>query len=362
MEFTVGRTLRRRGKRWTFWGLVVLAGALVWLLGPRGGEVIGPVSVGALAVVAVWHGWRDLRDARRPFRLRIDEFGITLHDAELSWEQIDAAALWHYAAPNSESAAPAPRLMLWTAPGVTLPRRRDRTADARTRYTLVKCADLDQSVRELTAALAEHGGAHFETAPRAVRAPIPVAVEGPRPGVPGGERVFTADDGAGRRTATWALSALACSAVFGSLVLYLVLHPEQADYDAGTGIPVTVALLAAIVCWIQTASSHVRLRKPLRLRIGPSGIGMREVAGEESYFRWAQIATVTVGSHPSGLDPRPCLTVWPLPGAYGQEEPSLLVDGHRAYVLDRVDRLPGGAEAVVPVLRAFAGERYAGTA
>ncbi|MFI8183954.1 hypothetical protein ACIF70_26020 [Actinacidiphila glaucinigra] len=362
MEFTVERTLRRRGKRWTFWGLVVLAGALVWLIAPRDGEVLGPGFVGALAVVAVWRGWRDLRDARRPFRLRIDEFGITLQDAELSWEQIDAAALWHYAAPDSESAAPEQRLMLWTAQGVTLPRRRDRTADARTRYTLVKCADLDQSVRELTAALAEHGGAHFETAPRAVRAPIPVTVAGPELGVPGGEQTFTADEGAGRRMATWAVSALACSAVFGSLMLYLILRPEQADYDTGTGIPVTVALLTAIVCWIQAGSSYVRWRKPLRLRIGPTGIGMREVAGEESYFRWAQMATVTVGSHPRGLEPRPCLTVWPLPGNYGQDEPSHLVDGHRAYVLDRVDRLPGGAEAVVPVLRAYAGERYAGTA
>lgn len=109
MEFTVERTLRRRGKRWTFWGLGVLAGALVWLIAPRDGEVLGPGFVGALAVVAVWRGWRDLRDARRPFRLRIDEFGITLQDAELSWEQIDAAALWHYAAPDSESAAPEPQ-------------------------------------------------------------------------------------------------------------------------------------------------------------------------------------------------------------------------------------------------------------
>ncbi|SNT05819.1 hypothetical protein [Actinacidiphila glaucinigra] len=195
-----------------------------------------------------------------------------------------------------------------------------------------------------------------------MRAPIPVTVAGPGLRVPGGEQTFTADEGAGRRMATWAVSALACSAVSGSFMLYLIFHPEQADYEAGTGIPVTVALLAAIVCRIQAGSSYVRRRKPMRLRIGPAGIGMREVAGEESFFRWARIATVTVGSHPRGVEPRPCLTVWPLPGNYGEEQPDHLVDGHRAYVLERVDRLPGGAEAVVPVLRAYAGERYAGTA
>ncbi|MFE0629257.1 hypothetical protein ACFW3D_20145 [Streptomyces sp. NPDC058864] len=362
MEFTVERTLGRRGRRWTAWGLVALTGAVVWLLGSRSGELAGPGCVGGLAVVAVGRGVRDLRRVRRPFRLRIDGFGITLHDAELSWEQIDAAALWHESAADSDTAPPEPRLMLWTAPGVTLPRRQDRTWDGRNRYTLVNCADLDQSVPQLTAALAEHGGARFETAPRAVRPPIPVTVEGPELGVPGGERIFTADEGAGRRTAAWTVSALACTAVFASLTLYLFLRPEQIDYEAGTGIPVTVTMLAALVCWIQVHSSYVRWRKPLRLRIGATGIGMREVAGEERYFRWSQIATVSVGGQSHGLDPRPCLTVWPLPGTHTHDHPSHLSDGHRAYVLDRLDRLPGGAAAVVPVLRAYAGERYAGTA
>ncbi|MFD3454763.1 hypothetical protein ACFWVC_21620 [Streptomyces sp. NPDC058691] len=361
MEFTVERSLRRRGTWWMGWGLVALTGALVWLIGSLGGDVSGPAGVAAVSAWAVWHGWRELHKARRPFRLRIDRYGITLHDAALSWEQIDAVALWH-AAVDSDTTPPAPRLVLWTAPGVMLPRKQERTYDGRNRYTLVDCADLDQGVPQLTAALADHAGARFETAPRAVRLPIPVTVAGPESSFPGGERTFTADEGAGRRMAVWTMLALLCSAVFTSLYVYLLSHPEKADYEAGTGIPLTVLVLAAVVFWIQARSSYVRWRKPLRLRIGAAGIGMREVAGEERYFQWAHIADVTVRRQPlsPGLQPR--LTVWPLPGTHAGDHPSHLSDGHRAYVLDRLDRLPGGMEAVVPVLRAYAGERYAETA
>ncbi|WP_438302527.1 hypothetical protein ACSHXN_02425 [Streptomyces sp. HUAS TT11] len=362
MEFTVERTLRRRGMRWTSWGLVVLAGSLVWLISSVGNAVPGAAFVGVFSALAVWHGWNELRKARRPFRLQIDGRGITLHDAALSWEQIDAVALWHDRAADSDTTPPDPRLMLWTAPGVTLPRKQDRTWDGRNRYTLVSCSDLDQSVSQLTTALARHGGAHFETAPRAVRPPIPVTVAGPELSVPGGERTFTADQGAGRKAVVWTILALLCSTVFVLLNLYLIRHPEKADYDSGAGIPLTVLALAALVFWIQVRSSYVRWRKPLRLRIGGAGIGMREVAGEERYFRWAQIATVSVGPQQYSSDSRPCLTVWPLPGTHAHDHPSHLSDGHRAYVLPGLDRLPGGLAAVVPVLRAYAGERYAETA
>jgi hypothetical protein len=42
--------------------------------------------------------------------------------------------------------------------------------------------------------------------------------------------------------------------------------------------------------------------------------------------------------------------------------PGDAVLGHQAFALVRPDRLPGGARAVVPVVRAFAGERCAETA
>ncbi|MFI9617168.1 hypothetical protein ACIHCM_36890 [Streptomyces sp. NPDC052023] len=70
---------------------------------------------GAMAsLTGAAHLWK----ARRPFRLRVDGFGITLHDAELAWEQIDRVALWH--PPNTgensvDTKPPKPHLRLWTA-------------------------------------------------------------------------------------------------------------------------------------------------------------------------------------------------------------------------------------------------------
>lgn len=354
MEFTVERTLRRRGRRWLIGGLTTVAVALVWLVASR--SATGPLFLGFLAAVGAWNGARDLRRARKPFRLRVDAFGITLHDAELAWEQIEAISLWHLPNTGEDSETttpPKPRLTLWTAPGVTFPRKPDRIWDARVRYTLVDCEDLDQSVPELTAALAEHGGAAFETAPRAVRPPIPVTVSGPELRVPGGERQFVRARQAGTWTLVWAALAVVFSYSFWELV-----------HGGFTG-PVPFGAfgpLGAMGCWVLTGRAYRRWRKPLRLRVGPAGIGMREVTGEESFFSWKDIAAVTVGRPPTTTDTRPWLVVWPLPGSHPHSNPSYLVDGHKAFALVRLDRLPGGAEAVVPVVREYAGERYAETA
>ncbi|MFD3454785.1 hypothetical protein ACFWVC_21735 [Streptomyces sp. NPDC058691] len=370
MEFTVQRTLRRRGRQLFVGGTIVTAGVLVWLAGATKGKVTpGNASADTMtpalfvlfmSVVAVLRGWHDLRKAKRPFRLRIDGFGITLHDAELAWEQIDAVSLWH--APNTgqnideHPAPPKRRLTLWTVPGVTLPRKADSTWDGRTRYTLVDCKDLDQSVTELTTALAEHAGARFETAPRSVRAPIPVTVSGPERSVPGGEQVFVVD---ARKARTWTI-VWAAAAVVLMYTFWELIHNSTA------GLASLIALCSlggAVACLPLAGRSFFRWLRPLRLRIGPSGIGMREVTEEEQYFHWAQIAAVTVGSrYPGSKDTRPWLVVWPLPGAATDSPHSYLIDGHPAYALVRLDRLPGGPEKVVPVIRAYAGERYAETA
>ncbi|MEU4093406.1 hypothetical protein [Streptomyces sp. NPDC026673] len=354
MEFTVERTLVRRGRRWVTGGLVALAGALVWLILTREGT--GPALVGFLAIAAVYGGVKDLRKARLPFRLRIDAFGITLHDAELAWEQIEAVSLWHVPNTGEDSETttpPKPRLTLRTAPGVTFPRKPDRRWDTPSRYTLVDCADLDQSVSVLTAALAEHGGAAFETAPRAVRPPIPVTVSGPELVVPGGERYFVDGRRAGTRTLVWAALALVFTYSFWELVHGRIVGPEPFA---------ALGPLGAIGCWTLAIRSYGRWRKPLRLRVGPAGIGMRDVAEEEAFFSWQDLAAVSVGRPPTETDPRPWLVVWPLPGTRPQANPSYIVDGHKAFALVRLDRLPGGVDAVVPVIRAYAGERYTETA
>ncbi|WP_405771846.1 hypothetical protein OG539_42790 [Actinacidiphila glaucinigra] len=83
-------------------------------------RAVRPVPVHRFGPSAL-RGWYDLRKAKRPFRLRIDRFGITLHDAELAWEQIDAVSLWHVSNTGENIdeyiAPPKSRLTLWTAPG-----------------------------------------------------------------------------------------------------------------------------------------------------------------------------------------------------------------------------------------------------
>ncbi|MFJ4851423.1 MULTISPECIES: hypothetical protein [unclassified Streptomyces] len=333
------------------------AGALVWLVVAVGGagSVQVPLILMFLSLVATYRGWQDLRKADRPFRLRIDGFGITLHDAEVAWEQIDAVSLWHLPSTGEDSenlTPPKPRLTLWTVSGVTLPRRADRTWDGRSRYTLLDCEDLDQSVAEMSNALAANAGDRFETAPRAVRPPIPVSVSGPELSVPGGERVFVDAQRSGIWALIWAAAAVICAYSFWQLINGDFMGPEA----FGAFGP-----LGAMGCSYLTFRSYRRWRKPLRLRIGPNGISMREVTEDEQHFPWPEIAAVTVGKSEATSDKRPWLVVWPLPGTTPGANPTYLVDGHQAFALVRLDRLPGGAEAVVPVLRAYAGERYAET-
>ncbi|MFF3249806.1 hypothetical protein ACFYWP_02090 [Actinacidiphila glaucinigra] len=78
---------------------------------------------------------------------------------------------------------------------------------------------------------------------------------------------------------------------------------------------------------------------------------MREVTREESFFSWQDIAAVTVRRPPTTVDIRPWLAVWPLPGSRPHDDPSYLVDGHKAFALDAPrpaarrggGRRPGGA-------------------
>ena len=115
--------------------------------------------------------------------------------------------------------------------------------------------------------------------------------------------------------------------------------------------------LTAAAWWLGV---HVlrRLRRPLRLRIGPDGLAVRDTASEEFSVAWHAVAAVTIGPRPGSADSRPWLIVWPVPGAVPARPCSAVVDGHQAHVLVRLDRLPGGAAAVASVVQGFAGERF----
>lgn len=367
VEFTVGRRLVRRARTTlAVAGAGVLVG-LAWLVAGRGGGLGGPLFAVGLSLLGLWGGWRELARSREPFRLRVDDFGITLHDAELSWEQIDAVAL-HYPPRSDDESQPPPLLVLWPASGVALPRRPDRgqgalsamitggPAQVRHRYTLVRTHDLDQSVTDLAGALARHGGARFETAPRAVRTPTPLSVAGPERRTVKPEVVVTPAPPGPARTARGV-------AAVGLLVLGVVLLLPVADLVTSSELPFSPALfgpwfaVTAATWWLGVYTFR-RWRRPLRLRVGPDGLGVREVASQEFWVPWDAVAAVTVGPAPGTTDARLWLIVWPVPGAALARDGSHVVDGHVAHVLVRLDRLPGGAQDIGPLVQSFAGERF----
>ncbi|MGW1545146.1 hypothetical protein ACWCPM_33895 [Streptomyces sp. NPDC002309] len=187
--------------------------------------------------------------------------------------------------------------------------RRDRADcafDDRRRCTLVDCADLDQSLSALTEALAEYGGARFETAPREGRAPIPVTVSGAEPGVPDGERSFVTRRGEGVRTAVWA--TLGCGSV-------LSLAKVDDGYAVGHEAWFSVSVFGVIGFWILAIRSWRRRLRPLRLRVGHTGIGMREVTRAELRISWTEDRGRHGGTSPGRLRHRPLAGRRPLPGA-----------------------------------------------
>ncbi|MFI0944290.1 hypothetical protein [Streptomyces sp. NPDC021020] len=349
MEFTIARRVRRRGAGMLCAAAVIAAGTAAWLISGKGHSAAGPLVAAGAAALCAGRGLWEVRRARRPFRLCVDAFGLTLHDAELSWEQIESVALRYTSAGDSESAPPKPHLTVWLAPGAKLPREPDRTWDGRVRHTLLDTDDLDQSLGQLTAALAEHGGARFETAPRAVRLPTPVTVAGPEHRVPGGDHVF--------RTPGPPLALL-----LTSLVLALGATAPYAAAAAGHTDVVPLVLLGPLVPvaalgWVGTFHCLSRRRRPPRLTVGPGGIAFRDYGKAEVHFSWPEVAALTIGPRAGSTDPRPWLIVWPLPGAALPAQTLHLTDGHLACPLAPLPTLPGGP-AALPTIRTFAGERF----
>lgn len=353
MEFTISRRVRRRGLGLVAAGIAGVAATVAWLAWAGAPDSPGgPLTAFGFCALALLAGARELARLRKPFRLYVDAFGLTLHDAELSWAQIDAVAL-RYRPTSDENPAPAPpRLILWTAAGVVLPRAFEYGEDGRPCYTLLDTQDLDQPLAALAGALAAHAGAAFETAPRDLRSPTPLTVRGPEHRVPGGERVFRAGEGLGAWLLFWVAVAALC------LVPFVVLFgtgrlPGPEKYSG-------LWVLAALGSWWAAVRTFRRWRRPLRLRIGPDGIGAREYADAEFLIGWPHIAAVTIGPRPDSADLRPWLIVWPVPGIAPVAPAVVLVGGHQAYPLVRLDRLPGGDPEIAPAVRAFAGERFSG--
>ncbi|MFE6866122.1 hypothetical protein ACFVFS_06165 [Kitasatospora sp. NPDC057692] len=350
MEFTIRRTIRRRARFRILCSLAVVTGTAAWTLVTGSPPGTAPLLALALLASAGLIGLRDLARLGKPFRLRIDDGGITLHDARLPWHHVESAVLFHPPitdrTPRGQDDAPPvppkPRLVLTLVPGVALPRRPDTSGSGGRSYTVLNCEDLDQPIPDLADALRRHAGPRLESAPPGVLPAGPVDVVDPRRGGP--ERLFTAGRKAWRRS-------------------FLLLVAATA-----VAVPVTVVLgppLWPILTLVETYlvfQTVLHWRRPLRLRVGPAGIGVREATGHEVFLRWEQFSAVTCGGVPGRADRLPWLAVYSAPGAELGIDRSHTVDGHQIYALVRLDRLPDRGRGVPDAIRAFAADRYADAA
>ncbi|MEW2521374.1 hypothetical protein [Actinacidiphila alni] len=367
MEFSRSGRLRGSGRRWVAGGTLTAAGAVVWAVLTRGESRQTAFICLGMAALAVLAGFRSLRKARLPFRLRIDEYGVTLHDTRLDWGQIEGVGL-RYGPADADSAPPAPELVVYPAAGVVLTGTPRRYVAGRTAYLLIDGAEVDQGLGALIDALKRYAGPRFEGAPRQYR---PAAAPGaPGPLVPGFGPVSDAagpfgpvDAGpavagrtfAPRRTAGGPLLAALAGCALGAFATYRMISGGPLS---GAQQALVLGPLFAVGGLYGSFWLFRRWLRPLRLRIGPDGIAMRDFAATELVFGWNRIAAVTVGPRPSGTGGRPWLLVWPVPGESFPLPRTDVVDGHETYALVELRRLRDPAD-VEPVTRHFAGRRYA---
>ncbi|MFD7729284.1 hypothetical protein ACFV6F_02710 [Kitasatospora phosalacinea] len=351
MEFTISGRIRRRGLRLVGWSAPGVLGTAAWAAASTGERRTGTLALLVLFAGLLLRGALELRRLRKPFRLRLDDTGLTLHDAEVPWHAVESIALRHppRSAEDDSSSAPPPRLVLRLAPGAELPRRPGRGAADPREHTLLDCTDLDQPQAELVGALKEFAGHRFETAPRHLLPPGPRDARDPRLG--GAERQFTGHrTTAAVRTAVTATAAAVCT-VPPALALTLGRALDSAP------LAVVGTLLAAPLYWASVRAARRQLR-PLRLRIGPDGIGLRDPAEAEAFARWSDIGAVTTGRLPHTVEAHPHLVVYAAPGAVLPFPRSFVDRGHLGYALLRLDRLPDRGRDLPAALRAFAPDRY----
>ncbi|SNT44530.1 hypothetical protein [Actinacidiphila glaucinigra] len=352
MEFTAGRRIRQTGRRFLGVAGVGLAAMAAWFVAEGRPDHLTDLAFPVLAcALCMLLGVVQFARLRKPFRLVVDDFGVTTYDGALSWAQIEAIAL-RYPEPvygEDGTSYPAPLLTLRPVAGVTLPRKPDPTRDGRLRYTLLDTDKLDQGISELTDALAYYGGERFETVPLSVRPPAPPVVADAAWNVPGGECVFLGREPNGARFLT--RLGVACVLTVPAGVVAATSAGHFGTFWALWG-------WGTVIAWGMTIHSFRRWRRPLRLRIGPGGIGMREYATSEFYVPWSKIAAVVFETRPGTSKQTVQLTLLPLPGADLGRDRTHLIDGHQAYTLVRLDRLHDGEHAVAPALETYAGERF----
>ncbi|MFJ4408378.1 hypothetical protein [Streptomyces sp. NPDC088910] len=91
------------------WGALAAVGAAAWAALARGDSRQTAYIALLLAVLSVLAGARSLRRASLPFRLRVDEYGITLDEHRLGWGEIEGVGLRYGPAdPSGAANRPSP--------------------------------------------------------------------------------------------------------------------------------------------------------------------------------------------------------------------------------------------------------------
>jgi hypothetical protein len=99
-----------------------------------------------------------------PFRLRIDERGVTVNNwlasvrMALPWEHVAAIAL---RGKPGDRADAEPYLMLWPVAGANVDAKESYVLDDRTAYAIVQVDDIREPMAELVAALRQYAGPRF---------------------------------------------------------------------------------------------------------------------------------------------------------------------------------------------------------
>jgi hypothetical protein len=99
-----------------------------------------------------------------PFRLRIDQHGVTANNwlesvrMALPWECVAAISIRRKPGDREDAQ---PYLMLWPVPGANVDAKESHVLEGRPAYALVQVDDIRESVDQLSAALRQYAGPRF---------------------------------------------------------------------------------------------------------------------------------------------------------------------------------------------------------
>ncbi|MGW4651579.1 hypothetical protein [Kitasatospora sp. NPDC004289] len=361
MEFHRAGRLRRRAAKVLAVAVAMLLADGFWVARSGLGDA-GQYALAVVALLTAVFGVSRLVEAARPFRLRVDDHGIALHDHELSWSQITAVALEYPDAvegyEGDDRSYPDPWLVLWPVPPVVLAGKPAGQRGGHPGYRVAGCTDLTPGVGELSAALVRWGGPRFVTAPAGIGAEptagLPAGYHGPEEWQ---EYVVTDDS---HRRAAVARAVWVAGLLYGTAVGLGLAGVRSFDaFGRAPLLPFGLLAPYLVLAGLSRARRYRRwARRPQRLRIGSRGIGLRPRGGQEVLLDWAELTAVRIAPRPDLTDGAAWLTVWAVPGTRYGASGDFRQDGLWARALVPVAGLPARFLTPEQALLRYSGGRY----